>query len=47
VHIPSLLSFMATGSPGGEVEGINNLQSAYAEKYGPGEYAPYVPVTYW
>ncbi len=47
VRIPSLLSFMATGSPSGEVEGINNLQTEYAEKYGPGDYRPYVPVTYW
>jgi cytochrome d ubiquinol oxidase subunit I len=47
VRIPSLLSFMATGSPSGEVEGINNLQRAYAAKYGQGNYTPYVPVTYW
>jgi cytochrome d ubiquinol oxidase subunit I len=47
VRIPSLLSFMATGSPGGEVEGINNIQQAYEQKYGPGDYTPYVPVTYW
>ncbi|MGX6607196.1 cytochrome ubiquinol oxidase subunit I [Micromonosporaceae bacterium Da 78-11] len=47
VRIPSLLSFMATGSPGGEVEGIDNLQSEYEQRYGPGDYKPYVPVTYW
>jgi cytochrome d ubiquinol oxidase subunit I len=47
LRIPSLLSFMATGNPSGEVEGINNLQSEYQEKYGPGDYVPYVPVTYW
>ena len=47
VRIPSLLSFMATGSPSGEVEGINNIQQAYEQKYGPGDYTPYVPVTYW
>jgi cytochrome d ubiquinol oxidase subunit I len=47
VRIPSLLSFMATGSPGGEVEGINDLQDRYAEEYGPGDYTPSVPVTYW
>jgi cytochrome d ubiquinol oxidase subunit I len=47
VRIPSLLSFMATGSPSGEVEGINGLQQAYEQKYGPGDYRPYVPVTYW
>jgi cytochrome d ubiquinol oxidase subunit I len=47
VRIPSLLSFMATGSPGGEVEGINNLQAEYAQRYGEGDYVTYVPVTYW
>jgi cytochrome bd ubiquinol oxidase subunit I len=47
VRIPSLLSLLATGSPSGEVEGINDLQSAYAQKYGAGDYVPYVPVTYW
>ncbi|GGN92682.1 cytochrome ubiquinol oxidase subunit I [Actinoplanes lobatus] len=47
VRVPSLLSFMATGDPAGEVEGINDLQAAYEEKYGAGDYVPYVPVTYW
>jgi cytochrome bd ubiquinol oxidase subunit I len=47
VRIPDLLSFMATGNPDGQVEGINNLQAEYQQKYGPGDYKPYVPVTYW
>jgi cytochrome d ubiquinol oxidase subunit I len=47
VRIPSLLSLMATGTATGEVEGINDLQRQYAEEYGEGDYAPYVPVTYW
>ncbi|GAA1032931.1 cytochrome ubiquinol oxidase subunit I [Virgisporangium ochraceum] len=47
VRIPSLLSLMATGSPDGEVEGIDDLQRAAVEKYGEGDYVPYVPVTYW
>ncbi|GAA3303055.1 cytochrome ubiquinol oxidase subunit I [Dactylosporangium vinaceum] len=47
VRIPSLLSFMATADPQGEVEGINDLQQEYAAKYGSGDYVPYVPVTYW
>jgi cytochrome bd ubiquinol oxidase subunit I len=47
VRVPDLLSFMATGSPTGEVEGINNIQQEYAQTYGPGDYRPYVPVTYW
>ena len=47
VRIPSLLSFMATGSPSGSVEGINDLQRQYSSQYGEGNYVPYVPVTYW
>ncbi|MEV6349712.1 cytochrome ubiquinol oxidase subunit I [Actinoplanes sp. NPDC051851] len=47
VRIPSLLSFMATGDPSGEVEGINDLQAQYEAKYGEGSYKPIVPVTYW
>ncbi|WP_336921311.1 cytochrome ubiquinol oxidase subunit I [Aquipuribacter sp. SD81] len=47
VRVPNLLSFMATGTPDGEVEGINDLQALYEEQYGPGDYAPIVPVTYW
>ena len=47
VRIPDVLSFMATGSPNGEVEGINNLQADYQQKYGPGDYKPNVPVSYW
>jgi cytochrome d ubiquinol oxidase subunit I len=47
VRIPDLLSFLATGTFDGQVEGINNLQQAYEQKYGPGGYKPYVPVTYW
>jgi cytochrome d ubiquinol oxidase subunit I len=47
VRIPSLLSFMATGSPNGTVEGINDLQAQYQQRYGGGDYVPYVPVTYW
>jgi cytochrome bd ubiquinol oxidase subunit I len=47
VRIPSLLSFMATGSLEGEVEGINDIQRQYEQTYGPGDYTPNVPVTYW
>lgn len=47
VRIPSLLSFMATGSLSGEVEGINDVQAESEQKYGAGDYTPIVPVTYW
>ncbi|MGJ7439957.1 cytochrome ubiquinol oxidase subunit I [Aquipuribacter sp. MA13-6] len=47
LRVPNLLSFMATGSWDGEVEGINDIQALYEEQYGPGSYVPLVPVTYW
>ncbi len=47
IEVPGLTSWMATGSFGGEVQGINNLQEQYVAAYGPGNYVPYVPVTYW
>jgi cytochrome d ubiquinol oxidase subunit I len=47
IEIPNLLSFVMTGFPQSEVEGINNLNAEYQERYGPGEYAPIVAVAYW
>lgn len=47
LRLPKLLSFLATGDFNGEVEGLNDLQSAYEAKYGPGDYTPNVAVTYW
>lgn len=47
IEVPGLLSFLATGSFDSEVKGINNLQAEYVSAYGPGDYIPYVPVTYW
>ena len=47
IRVPRMLSFLATGDFNGKVEGINNLQSAYEAKYGPGDYSPNIAVTYW
>ncbi|MDO8186956.1 cytochrome ubiquinol oxidase subunit I [Conexibacter sp. JD483] len=47
IRIPYALSFLATGSFTGEVKGINQIQAEEEQKYGPGEYAPVVGVTYW
>ena len=47
IEVPGLLSFLSTGDFNATVEGINNLQAAYEAQYGPGDYVPYVPVTYW
>jgi cytochrome bd ubiquinol oxidase subunit I len=47
IKIPHLLSILATQSWDGEVQGVNNLDAQYRQRYGPGEYAPVVAVIYW
>jgi len=47
VEIPYLLSILAKGSPGATVQGIEDLQAAYAAEYGPGSYVPMIPVAFW
>ena len=47
VTVPYVLSFLATGSPAGEVAGINDLQQRSVQQFGPGDYIPNVPVLYW
>ncbi len=47
ITIPRLLSWMATGSFGGEVEGLNELQAQEEQQYGPGNYMPDVRLMYW
>ncbi|HXW44637.1 MAG TPA: cytochrome ubiquinol oxidase subunit I [Streptosporangiaceae bacterium] len=47
VRVPYLLSLIATLDPHGTVQGINNVEQAYVKKYGPGDYKPIIPVTYW
>ena len=42
-----MLSFLATGSFDGKVQGIDDIQAAERAKYGPGDYRPVIPVTYW
>jgi cytochrome d ubiquinol oxidase subunit I len=50
IEVPGLLSYLATGTwsgPESTVQGINNLQAEFEQTFGPGNYVPYVPVTYW
>ena len=50
IEVPKLLSFLATGTWDGEVQGINNLNEQYRETYastGIENFAPNIPVTYW
>ncbi|MBC8093031.1 MAG: cytochrome ubiquinol oxidase subunit I [Pseudonocardia sp.] len=47
VQVPYVLSFLATGDFGGEVEGITDVQERFEAQFGPGDYVPNVPVLYW
>jgi len=47
IEIPHLLSILATGSWDGQVVGLNELQSQYEQKYGPGDYIPNLFIQYW
>ncbi|ADD43378.1 cytochrome ubiquinol oxidase subunit I [Stackebrandtia nassauensis] len=47
ITVPGLLSFLGTGSFDGEVLGINDVNASYQDKYGPGDYRPNIPLTYW
>jgi cytochrome d ubiquinol oxidase subunit I len=47
IRIPDVLSFLATGTLDGSVQGIDNIQASYQQLYGPGDYRPIVPLTYW
>jgi cytochrome d ubiquinol oxidase subunit I len=47
ITIPRLLSYMATGSFKGQVQGLNQLQTQEQRKYGRGNYMPDVRVIYW
>jgi cytochrome bd-type quinol oxidase subunit 1 len=47
IAIPHLLSVLATGTWGGAVVGLNQLQREDVAKYGPGNYIPDVFIQYW
>ena len=47
ITIPRLLSYMATGSFNGKVQGLNQLQAQEESKFGPGDYMPNVELMYW
>jgi cytochrome d ubiquinol oxidase subunit I len=47
IKVPYVLSFLATGDFNGKVEGINDLQKMEEQRFGPGDYTPNAPVTYW
>jgi cytochrome bd ubiquinol oxidase subunit I len=47
ITVPRVLSYMATGSFSGQVQGLNELQKQEQRKYGRGNYMPDVRVIYW
>jgi cytochrome d ubiquinol oxidase subunit I len=47
LKIPRVLSFLYYFSMEGEVEGINQLQAQYEQKYGPGDYRPSIVIPFW
>jgi cytochrome bd ubiquinol oxidase subunit I len=47
IEIPYLLSILATGNPGGQVQGLSELEAQYDQQYGPGYYVPNVFLQYW
>src|SRR6478672_1641425 len=47
ITIPRLLSYMATGSFNGQVQGLNQLQQQEERDYGRGNYMPNIEVIYW
>lgn len=47
IQIPDALSILAYDHLSGKVEGMNQIQAAYVQKYGPGNYIPPVNVTFW
>jgi cytochrome d ubiquinol oxidase subunit I len=47
IQIPRLLSYMATGSFKGQVQGLNQLQAQERRQFGRGNYMPDIRVIYW
>ena len=47
IRLPSLLSLLSFNQLDGEVQGIFDIQAAYEQRYGPGNYIPPVAVVYW
>jgi cytochrome d ubiquinol oxidase subunit I len=48
IEIPGMTAFLATGDFAAPLDGVNDLQAQYEEKYGEGvDYSPNLAVTYW
>jgi cytochrome bd ubiquinol oxidase subunit I len=47
LRLPALTSFLACNNFNCEVRGVDDLQTLYAQIYGPGDYVPLMVFTYW
>jgi cytochrome d ubiquinol oxidase subunit I len=47
LSVPGVLSFLADDDFNSYVPGINDTNKAEQAKYGPGDYRPIIPVTFW
>ncbi|MCX5387613.1 cytochrome ubiquinol oxidase subunit I [Streptomyces sp. NBC_00083] len=47
ISIPGVLSFLADSNFSSYVPGINDVNKAEQQKFGPGDYRPNIPVTFW
>jgi cytochrome d ubiquinol oxidase subunit I len=47
IRLPRMLCLLAYNQLDCEIQGINNLQAQLEQAYGPGNYAPPVPIIYW
>jgi cytochrome d ubiquinol oxidase subunit I len=47
IAVPRLLSYMATGSFSGQVQGLNQLQAQEQKQFGKDNYMPNVELMYW
>ncbi|MFF0184657.1 cytochrome ubiquinol oxidase subunit I [Streptomyces sp. NPDC005244] len=47
LSVPGILSFLADDNFNSYVPGINDTNKAEQQKYGPGDYRPIIPVTFW
>jgi cytochrome d ubiquinol oxidase subunit I len=47
IRLPAMLSLLSFNQLSGEVRGLNDLQAAYEQEFGPGNYIPPVAIPYW
>jgi cytochrome d ubiquinol oxidase subunit I len=47
IEVPGVLSFLAKNDFNAEIPGINDINKAEQEKFGPGDYRPNIPTAYW